>query len=122
MRGRSALLEATCNPFYLRYPWRMHTVYQTHREGELLPEDQWVTVRGTIEFGIGGTSRRQFKTANVYGKDFKPLLGIIEGTVVTTRPNGHFAIQGEQKATHEKGMYWAKTSYTQVWLCVPAGT
>jgi hypothetical protein len=97
----------------------MYTVYQTHREGELLLEDQWVKVRGELEYGTGGTSRYRCKTANVLGADFKPLLLEIEHAVVTVRDNGHIGIEGVQTAAHERGIYWAKQRYPQVWLCVP---
>lgn len=97
----------------------MYTVYEVYREGKELPESQWVKVVGEIEYGIGGTKRNPQKTARVHGSDFKPLLGDIERAVVTDGKNGHFAIEGEQKASHERGMYWAKKAYRQVWLCVP---
>lgn len=97
----------------------MYTVYEVYREGELLPDGKWVKVRGELDFRTGGTKRSPHKVANVFGPDFKPLLGDMEHAVVRERPNGHIGIEGEQKATHEKGMYWDKTSYKQYWLCVP---
>lgn len=97
----------------------LYVVYQVYREGVLLPEERWVKVRGEICYSIGGKERSPHKVADVLGTDYKPLLGPIDEAVVTEAENGHFAIEGKQKATHEKGMYWAKTGYQQVWLCVP---
>lgn len=100
----------------------MHTVYQTHREGKELPESQWVIVVGEIDYRTGGTKRSPHLIANVFDKDSKPLLGDLEHAVVIQVGDGRFAIQGQQKATHEKGMYWDKQWYFQVLGCVPVKT
>lgn len=97
----------------------MYTVYEVNREGKELPESQWVKVVGVIEYGEMRVGRYTRKTADVLGKDGKPLLAAMERAVVVPSEGGRFAITGEQRAAHQKGLHWQKVPYPQVWLCVP---
>jgi hypothetical protein len=99
----------------------LYTVYEVFYEGEEMPEAWWRArkVVGTLDYSTGGTSRYPHQVADVLDADYKPLLGRMERAVVTPYKNGKLVISGEQKAVHQKGMYWNKRSYVQEWLCIP---
>lgn len=98
----------------------LYTVYEVHRDGERLPDDQVMSngVVGDLEFGRGKVARYEFDTANVIGPDGAPLLG--EMTYAKTEPyKDMLIVRGFQKPAHIKDLEWRKRVYEQVWLCVP---
>ncbi len=97
----------------------MYTVYETHHEGEEMPESWFLPrkVVGDLEFGRGKVARYEFDTANVFGPDGAPLLG--EMAYAKTEPyKDMLIVRGFQKPAG-KDLSWRKRSYAQVWLCVP---
>lgn len=102
----------------------MYTIYEIYHLGVEMPEDWWRPRRviGKIVFGVGGSKRYQYQTANVLGPDFKPMLAEIERAVVTPYKNGRMVISGRQTAEQPSVMYWQRTRYQQEWLCIPRNT
>jgi hypothetical protein len=102
----------------------LFSVYETHYEGEEMPESWWRPRRviGELVFDVDRVGRMTFDTAEVIGPDYKPLLARMDHARVTERKNGRLIIDGEQKPAHVKGLYWQKRSYTQQWLCIPRPT
>lgn len=88
--------------------------------------DDWIIktkVQGRLIYITDGPERSPYKVAHLMGPDGRDLIERLEhARIEAKRPDGSFAIVGEQRPAGVKGPRFAVVGVAQRWLCYPSVT